>query len=80
MTKYNKLENGMGYLVDTTEETLKLACRDCGMVHYIGITIKDDQNIMIGFKKDKRATAQLRRHSYGFLQQGREKHKLVRND
>ncbi len=67
MAKYKKLEDGMGFDVNTEEETLKIACCDCGLVHYIGITIKDDKNIMIGFKRDRRATAQLRRHSYGFL-------------
>ena len=82
MTRYNKLEDDMGYLVDTTEETLKLACCDCGLVHYVGITIKDGRNIMIGFKRDRRATAQLRRHRYGYLQQPikADRYKVTRND
>ena len=73
---YEKLEDDMGFLIDTEREVLKLACCDCGLVHYFGITIKDDKHIMIGFKRDKRATAQLRRHKYGFLQQGKGRYKL----
>ena len=78
MSKYDKIEDDMGFLVNTEKETLKLACCDCGMVHYVGITVKDDKNIMIGFKRDRRATAQLRRHGYGYLQQGRKGYKLDR--
>ena len=66
--KYEKLKDDMGFLVNTEEETLKLACCDCGLVHYIGITLKGGKNAMIGFKRDNRATAQLRRRNYGYLQ------------
>lgn len=81
MAKYAKLPDDMGWLVNTEEETLKIACCDCGLVHYIGITIKDDKNIMIGFKRARRATAQLRRHNYGSLQQGNGgRYRLDRNE
>jgi len=75
MTKYNKFEDGEGRLVNTEEETLKIACCDCGLVHYQGITIKDDKHVITGWKRDERATAQLRRHNYGNLQQNRKQDK-----
>ena len=80
--KYSKLEDNLGFLINTEEETLKLACCDCGLVHYIGITVKDSRNIMIGFKTDNRATSQLRRHNYGFLQQsrGKDRYTLLDNN
>lgn len=74
-TEYNKLEDGEGRLVNTENTTLKIACCDCGFVHYQRITIKDDKYILIGFKRDQRATAQLRRHNYGNLQQNRKQDK-----
>lgn len=73
MYQYQKFADNTGIKVNTEEETLKLACCDCGLVHYEGITILDDKTIMIGFKRDKRATAQLRKRNYGYLQQGRKK-------
>jgi len=68
MTKYDKFEDNTGIKVNTNEETLKIACCDCGLVHYIGITILDEKNVLVGFKRDKRATSQLRRCDYGNLQ------------
>ena len=65
--KYKKLEDGMGFTFDSEEVTLKIACCDCGLVHYIGITVLEDKNVSVGFKRDRRATGQLRRHNYGNL-------------
>ena len=81
MSIYAKFKDYTGIIVNIEEETLKLACCDCGFVHYYGLTIKDDKHIMVGFKKDDRATAQLRRHNFGNLQQRRiSKYKLVKVD
>ena len=69
--KYPKYYDGDCQIIDTKGEILKLACCDCGLAHYIGITVMDDSLVKLQFVKDKRATAQLRRHKYGFLQQDR---------
>ncbi|KKL19779.1 hypothetical protein LCGC14_2462020 [marine sediment metagenome] len=47
----------------------KLACCDCGLVHYMGITVLDNKDVSVGFKRDRRATGQLRRNNYGNLSQ-----------
>ena len=77
MYQYEKFADNIGIKVNTEEETLKLACCDCGLVHYEGISILDDKTVMIGFMRDKRATARLRRRKYGYLQQGRKKDKYT---
>jgi len=65
--KYNKLEDGMGFTFDPNEVTLKMACCDCGLVHYMGITVLEGTKVSVGFKRDRRATGQLRRNNYGNL-------------
>ena len=70
MAMYRKYRDGDFQIIDTKGDLLKLACCDCGLVHYIGITIVDDSLVKLQFAQDKQATAQLRRHKYGFLQQG----------
>ena len=78
MGKYDKIEDKTGFYFNPTKETLKLACCDCGLVHYYGITVENKEHIFIGFQKDKRSTAQLRRHKYGNLQQGKStRYRLV---
>ena len=67
--KYRKYHDGDFQIIDTKGDLLKLACCDCGLVHFIGITIIDDSLVKLQFASDKRATAQLRRHKYGSLQQ-----------
>ena len=67
--KYRKLEDGMGFTFNSDEVTLKMACCDCGLVHYMGITVLENKNVSVGFKRDKRATGQLRRNNYGNLSQ-----------
>lgn len=79
MTKYTKLANDEGYIIDSNEERLRLACCDCGMVHtYVfimkgnkheklaGVSLKKNEVIPI-IRSEPRATAQLRRHEYGYL-------------
>ena len=78
MSKYQKYKDGDSRIIDTKNETLKLACCDCGLVHYIGIAIIDGHSVKLQFVKDKQATAQLRRHDYGSLQRDKSrKYKLV---
>ncbi len=67
--KYKKLGDGRGFTFNSEEVTLKMACCDCGLVHYMGVTILEDKNVSVGFKRDSRATGQLRRHNYGNLSQ-----------
>ena len=79
-TIYKKYHDGDFQIIDTKGEILKLACCDCGLVHFIGITIVDDSLVKVQFVQDKQASVQLRRHNYGFLQQ-REKdgYRMIRN-
>ncbi|KKM99571.1 hypothetical protein LCGC14_1146550 [marine sediment metagenome] len=65
--KYDKLEDGNGFTFDSDKVTLKMACCDCGLVHYMGITVLEGTNVSVGFKRDRRATSQLRRNNYGNL-------------
>ncbi len=67
--KYDKLDDGMGFTFDPEKVTLKMACCDCGLVHYMGITVLGDGDVSVGFKRDRRATGQLRRNNYGNLSQ-----------
>ena len=79
MGKYQRYKNGDSQIINTKNETLKLACCDCGAVHYIGITILDGSLVKLQFVKDKWATAQLRRNNYGSLQyRQNEKYTLVK--
>ena len=67
--KYKKYHDGDFQVIDTKGEVMQIACCDCGLVHYIGISIIDDSLVKLQFLQDKRASGQLRRHKYGFLQQ-----------
>lgn len=69
MTKYKKLEQGEGVRLNLDEDSLHLACCECGSVeilqfHHIKKNIWD-----FAFFRKKRATSQLRRNNYGYLQQ-----------
>lgn len=66
MTKYPKLKDGEGIEIEN-EQILKFACCDCGLVHDIGVAIEDNGKIGLAFKRNKRATGQLRRHHFGYL-------------
>lgn len=59
----------MGFTFNPNEVTLKMACCDCGLVHYMGITVTKNGDVSVGFKRDRRATGQLRRNNYGNLSQ-----------
>lgn len=78
MTRFVKMHDGDVQFIDTQKEIFKIGCCDCGLVHYMGITIVDDALVKLQFASDKRATAQLRHHEYGELQQGRSNYKLIR--
>ena len=67
---YRKIKEGDVTIIDPVKKTLSLACCDCGLVHRMTLAIAGDGKIIIIFGDDKRATAQLRRHNYGYLQQG----------
>lgn len=80
MSKYGKLEDcdpiflKPGYI-------FRGACCDCGLVHDMVVEDEDNGIHGIAFKRHKRATAQLRRHNYGSLQQeGESKYKMGRKD
>ena len=94
MTKYTKLANDEGYCINSNEECLRLACCDCGMVHtYVfimkgnkheklaGVSVKKHEVIPV-IRSEPRATAQLRRHSYGYLHNPEkgDKYKLIKSD
>ena len=67
--KYPKLESGEAPRIDLATESLRLACCDCGSVHTFQFHhIKGDVWDIAIFPQ-KRSTAQLRRHNYGYLQQ-----------
>ena len=78
MSKYIKMIDGGSKIIDTRGEIFKVGCCDCGLVHYMGITILDDARVRLQFEQDKYSTAQLRRHNYGELQQGKGNYKITR--
>ncbi len=93
MTKYTKLNNNEGQLINSNKECLRLACCDCGMVHtYVfimkgnkheklaGVSLKKNEVIPV-IRSEPRATAQLRRHKYGYLQKPtkKDKYKIVKS-
>ena len=81
LSKYKKLEDFEGFLVDPENETIRFACCDCGLVHDIGIAIEEDK-VGLVFVRRNRHTAQLRRYSYGDLQKPlkTDKFKIVENN
>lgn len=46
----------------------ELACCDCGLVHRIYYTTEEEDDILLYFERENRATGQLRRHKHGQLQ------------
>jgi len=68
MSKYSKLQNGEFIRINLDTEDLKFACCDCGLVHTIQFH-KVNKNIWdFAFFRHVRATGQLRRHKFGYLQ------------
>lgn len=80
MSKYPKLNDGEGFTFDPTETYLRFACCDCGLVHEFAFDVKGKKELLMAMQRQKRATAQLRRHNYGFLQRPLKKgrYKLVK--
>ena len=80
MSKYLKLKDyeGMPYEDDTI---VRMACCDCGVVHDTILVEEEGEPPVLVFKRNRRATAQLRRHKYGNLQWGRAdlRYKMVKN-
>uniref|UniRef100_A0A6M3LLP2 Uncharacterized protein n=1 Tax=viral metagenome TaxID=1070528 RepID=A0A6M3LLP2_9ZZZZ len=64
--KYNKLD---GFEIELGT-VFKLACCDCGLVHNIAIAKENNDKIGFALERNNKATAQLRRHNFGYLQQG----------
>lgn len=76
--KYKKRVDGEEFLVNYKEhEILRLACCDCGLVHSFAFRVYRGGTLGIAVKQEARVTAQLRRHSYGSLQQGEGDHKYA---
>jgi len=69
-TKFRKLKDFEEITIHYPDTLFHEACCDCGLVHYWAFHVYRGRTLGIAFKKDKRATAQLRRHKYGYLQQG----------
>ena len=74
MSRYPKLYDGEVFLIDTAEETLRLACCDCGLVHDVVVRVVVDEDpqpggvVGMALYRNNRSTGQLRRHRYGNLQ------------
>ncbi len=83
MSSYPKLKAGQKVKIDTKRQRLKIACCDCGLVHYMDIDAdpKEKGVVYIDFPRDERSTAQLRRRNYGYLHEKNNgsKWRLVRN-
>ena len=68
MSKYPKLDDYEG--VEIKKGCIfRFACCDCGLVHDMAIADEGKGKHGIAFKRNKRATAQLRRLDFGYLQQ-----------
>ncbi len=67
--RYPKFSDYEGFEIDPKEETIRFACCDCGLVHDMGVAIVGRKKVQIAYHRHNRATAQLRRHSYDYLQQ-----------
>jgi hypothetical protein len=72
MTKYAKIRSREPFSIDTDDETLRLACCDCGLVHEYAMKVdtRHPHRIVMYVVRDSRATGQLRRNEFGSLHQG----------
>ena len=82
MTNYIKRADYEEFLLNYKEhEILRLACCDCGLAHSFAFHKYKNGKLGIAAKRESRATAQLRRHNWGSLQQGNGgRYKLGRNE
>ena len=62
MSKYPKQPN-----IVPEVAVVALACCDCGLVHKMGFCTNDKGVLTLGFVRDNRATAQLRRGKFPYL-------------
>lgn len=71
MTKYPKMEDGTQFSLDMRNELWRFACCDCGLVHSMAFSVdeRDRGRLIMTIVREPRATAQLRRHAFGYLQQ-----------
>ena len=70
MTEYIKRKDYEEFLVNYKEkQILRLACCDCGLVHSFAFHMYRGGKLGIATRRENRATAQLRRHNFGNLQQ-----------
>lgn len=84
--KYPKLKDYEGFFVNHKKgDRIYFACCDCGMVHCMGFAEEradggkeSKGHLGVAFRSEPRRTAQLRRHRFGNLQQGRGMYRLVR--
>ena len=73
MTIYDRLNDGELVTIDTKDEFWRFACCDCGLVHDMCIEIDKPGQVTMFLFRHGRATAQLRRHHFGLLQNGHAK-------
>jgi hypothetical protein len=59
--KYPTLQDGEGITLKS-KEAFFLSCCDCGLVHKIALVASRSGEIGFALMRDKRRTAQLRRH------------------
>jgi len=80
--KYRKLEDFEEITLKYKDGILAFACCDCGLVHQIAFHVYRGGVLGMAHKRHSKATAQLRRHNYGNLQQGHSKlkYKMKRNE
>jgi len=70
MSTFPKLSDGGFVHIDTEKVIWRVACCDCGCVHHFDFDIVEKgPMVKITVHRNNRATAQLRRHSFGALQQ-----------
>ncbi len=79
MSKYNKIQNYEEVAINPSTDIFRYACCDCGLVHDMRIVIEGDDEATVAFRRQNRATAQLRRYGWGNLQKdGNRKYRLIR--
>ena len=61
--KYIQREDYDGFEVEG-EGLHRISCCDCGLVHDMAVAIEDNGKIGLAFKRNNRATAQIRRYRF----------------
>ena len=78
-SKYITMKDGEEHSINLTNEYVRYACCDCGMVHIINFSVSEDK-LSFTFTQDSRASGQMRRHRFGNLHEGVSKWKLINNE